>query len=415
MRIAIVGAGISGLVCAHLLHEDHELTLFEANDYAGGHTHTVRVDTADETHHVDTGFIVHNDRNYPLFERLLESVGVATQPAPMSFSVSDGRGGLEYNGSSANGLFANRANLVSPSFHRMVRDLLRFNREAPALVGLNGTGPSLGQFLDEGGYSRVFVERLLVPQASAVWSADPASMWEFPAAMLAEFFANHGMFGFTDRPRWRSITGGSARYVERLTRDFAPSLRLRTPVRRVERFEDRVEVTPAGGEAMSFDEVILATHSDQALRMLADPSDSEHEVLEAIRYQPNDVVLHTDRSLLPRRRRAWASWNYHLQDEPVGRTTVTYHMNRLQSLAADREFCVTLNRGGQVDPATVIRSLRYDHPVFTAPALAAQSRWEQVSGPRRTHYCGAYWGYGFHEDGVASALRVCERFGRMLV
>jgi len=415
MRIAIVGAGISGLVCAHLLHEDHELTLFEANDYAGGHTHTVRVDTADETHHVDTGFIVHNDRNYPLFERLLESVGVATQPAPMSFSVSDGRGGLEYNGSSANGLFANRANLVSPSFHRMVRDLLRFNREAPALVGLNGTGPSLGQFLDEGGYSRVFVERLLVPQASAVWSADPASMWEFPAAMLAEFFANHGMFGFTDRPRWRSITGGSARYVERLTRDFAPSLRLRTPVRRVERFEDRVEVTPAGGEAMSFDEVILATHSDQALRMLADPSDSEHEVLEAIRYQPNDVVLHTDRSLLPRRRRAWASWNYHLQDEPMGRTTVTYHMNRLQSLAADREFCVTLNRGGQVDPATVIRSLRYDHPVFTAPALAAQSRWEQVSGPRRTHYCGAYWGYGFHEDGVASALRVCERFGRMLV
>jgi uncharacterized protein len=415
MRIAIVGAGISGLVCAHLLHEHHDLTVFEAADYAGGHTHTVRVDTADDTHHVDTGFIVHNDRNYPRFERLLERVGVATQPAPMSFSVSDGRGGLEYNGSSPNGLFATRANLVSPSFHRMVRDLLRFNREAPALVGLNGGGPSLGEFLDEGGYSRVFVDRLLVPQASAVWSADPASMWEFPASLLAEFFHNHGMFGFTGRPEWRSITGGSARYVERLTRDFAPSLRLNTPVTRIERLQDRVELTPSGGEPVAFDEVILATHSDQALGMLADASDAEHEVLGAIRYQPNDVVLHTDRSLLPRRRRAWASWNYHLQDEPVGRTTVTYHMNRLQTLDADREFCVTLNRSGHVDPDTVIRSLSYHHPVYTAAALSAQGRWDEVSGRRRTHYCGAYWGYGFHEDGVVSALRVCERFGRMLV
>ena len=414
MRIAVVGAGISGLVCAHLLHEGHDLTVFEANDYAGGHSHTVRVDTADETHHVDTGFIVHNDRNYPCFERLLESVGVATQPAPMSFSVSDGRGGLEYNGSSANGLFANRANLVSPSFHRMVRDLLRFNREAPALVGLNGSGPSLGQFLDEGGYSRVFVERLLVPQASAVWSADPASMWDFPASLLAEFFANHGMFGFSGRPRWRAVSGGSARYVERLTRDFSRSLRLHTPVRRVERLDDVIEVTPAGGEPIAFDEVILATHSDQALAMLAEPTAAEHEVLGAIRYQPNDVVLHTDRSLLPRRRRAWASWNYHLQDKPVGRTTVTYHMNRLQSLAADREFCVTLNRPDDIDPDTVLRRLRYDHPVYTSAALRAQGRWAEVNGQRGIHYCGAYWGYGFHEDGVASALRVCERFERTL-
>ena len=303
---------------------------------------------------------------------------------------------------------------MSPSFHRMVRDLLRFNREAPALVGLNGSGPSLGQFLDEGGYSRVFVDRLLVPQASAVWSADPASMWDFPASLLAEFFANHGMFGFSGRPRWRAVSGGSARYVERLTRDFSRSLRLSTPVRRVERLDDVIEVTPAGGEPIAFDEVILATHSDQALAMLAEPSAAEHEVLGAIRYQPNDVVLHTDRSLLPRRRRAWASWNYHLQDEPVGRTTVTYHMNRLQSLAADREFCVTLNRPDDIDPDTVLRRLRYDHPVYTSAALRAQGRWAEVSGQRGIHYCGAYWGYGFHEDGVASALRVCERFERTL-
>ena len=411
----MVGAGVSGLVCAHLLNEEHEVTVFEANGYAGGHTHTVRVDTADETHHVDTGFIVHNDRNYPHFIRLLESVGVATQPAPMSFSVSDGRGRLEYNGSSANGLFANRSNLVRPSFHRMILDLLKFNREAPALIGLNGSGPSLGRFLDEGGYSRAFVERLIVPQASAVWSADPAAMWEFPASLLAEFFANHGMFGFSGRPQWRAVAGGSARYVERLTAGFEESLLLSAAVRRVERFDDFVEVTPDGAEPLRFDEVVLATHSDQALAMLADPSDAEREVLGAIGYQPNDVVLHTDRSLLPRRPRAWASWNFHLQDEPVGRTTVTYHMNRLQTLDADREFCVTLNRSADVDPATVIRSLRYDHPVYTPAALAAQGRWDDVSGRRRTHFCGAYWGYGFHEDGVVSALRVCERFGAALV
>jgi predicted NAD/FAD-binding protein len=414
MKIAVVGAGISGLVCAHLLHEEHDVTVFEANDYAGGHTHTVRVDTADETHHVDTGFIVHNDRNYPSFERLLKGVGVATQAAPMSFSVSDGQGDFEYNGASANGLFANRAHLVSPSFHRMVLDLLRFNRAAPALVGLNGSGPSLGEFLDEGGYSRAFVDRLIVPQASAVWSADPSSMWDFPASLLAEFFANHGMFGFAGRPRWRAVSGGSARYVERLTADFAGSLCLSAPVRRVERLDDAVEVTPAGGEPMRFDEVILATHSDQALAMLADPSEAEQAVLGAIRYQPNDVVLHTDRSLMPRRRRAWASWNFHLQDTPVGRTTVTYHMNSLQSLDADREFCVTLNRSGDVAPEAVIRRLRYDHPIYTPASLAAQERWSEVSGQRRTHYCGAYWGYGFHEDGVVSALRVCERFGKAL-
>lgn len=413
MRIAIVGAGVSGLVCAHLLHPEHEIALFEANDYAGGHTNTIRVDTEHETHHVDTGFIVLNDRNYPNFQKLLAGAGVPTQPSNMSFSVSDG-GDFEYNGSSANGLFARRSNLARPSFHRMVLDLLRFNREAPALVGLNGSGPSLGQFLADGGYSPQFVDRLIVPQASAVWSADPRSMWEFPASMLADFFANHGMFGLSGRPNWLTVEGGSARYVEALVRPFADRLRLSTPVRRIERFEDHVEVTPAGGEPECFDQVVLAVHSDQALRMLADPSGAEAEVLGAIPYQANDTVLHTDRSLLPRRRRAWASWNFHLQQEQAPRTTVTYHMNRLQSLSADREFCVTLNRTEAIDPESVLRVLRYDHPVYTPAGLAAQRRFGEVSGVRRTHYCGAYWGYGFHEDGVVSGLRVCESFGRVL-
>jgi uncharacterized protein len=413
VKVAIVGAGISGLVCAHLLHDEHEITVFEANDYAGGHTNTVRVDTGHETHHVDTGFIVLNDRTYPNFQRLLAGVGVETQDSDMSFSVSDGRD-FEYNGSSANGLFARRSNLARPSFHRMVLDLLRFNREAPALVGLNGSGPSLGDFLDEGGYSEQFVKRLIVPQASAVWSADPRRMWEFPASMLAEFFANHGLFGLRDRPHWLTVEGGSARYVEAITAPFAERLRLATRVRRIERFEDRVEITPAGGEPERFDEVVLAVHSDQALRMLADPSGAEAEVLGAIPYQSNETVLHTDRSLLPRRRRAWASWNFHLEERPSSRTTVTYHMNRLQALEADREFCVTLNRTEAIDPESILRVLRYDHPVYTPAGLAAQRRWEEVSGVRRTHYCGAYWGYGFHEDGVVSGLRVCSKFGRCL-
>jgi predicted NAD/FAD-binding protein len=412
MRVAIVGAGIAGLTCAHLLHEDHEVLVFEADDRPGGHTRTVAVETPEGVDQVDTGFIVYNDRNYPGFERLLQRLGVATQPSEMSFSVSDGSGGFEYNGASPNGLFARRSSLLRPGFHRMVRDLLRFNREAPALIGLNGSGPTLLDFLEQRRYSREFVDRLILPQAAAVWSADPSQLGTFPASLLAEFFDNHGMFGFTGRPRWRAVTGGSERYVDRLAAPL--SLRLSTRVVRVERFADRVEVTPDGGGRECFDEVILAVHSDQALAMLADPSAAEAELLGAIPYQPNEVVLHTDASLLPRRPRARASWNFHLQDAPVDRATVTYHMNRLQSLGSDTQYCVTLNRSEAIDPERVISAREFAHPVFTHAGLAAQRRWGEISGVRRTHYCGAYWGYGFHEDGVESARRVCERFGAKL-
>jgi len=414
MSIAIVGGGIAGLTCAHLLHPEHEITVFEAEDRPGGHTRTIDVETGDGRLAVDTGFIVYNDRNYPGFERLLERLGVETQPSSMSFSVSDGRGEFEYSGASPNGLFARRSSLLRPSFHRMLRDLLRFNREAPSLIGLNGSGPTLLDFLDDGGYSAEFVERLIVPQASAVWSADPRDLRGFPAALLAEFFDNHGMFGFTGRPNWRAVSGGSARYVERLVAPMRHRIRLSTPVARIERFVDRVEVTPAGGDPEPFDEVIVAAHSDQALAMLADPSPAEAELLGAIPYQPNEVVLHTDDSLLPRRRRARASWNFHLQDEPAERTTVTYHMNRLQSLKAEGDYCVTLNRTEAIDPDLVLTSGEFSHPVFSHKALTAQRRWAEVNGLRRTHYCGAYWGYGFHEDGVQSAARVCERFGARL-
>jgi predicted NAD/FAD-binding protein len=411
VKIAIVGAGISGLTAAHLLHRDHELTVFEANPYAGGHTNTVRVDTPHETHHVDTGFIVFNDRNYPNFERLLERIGVQWQPSSMSFAVSDESGDFEYASTSANGVFANRAHLAKPWFHRMLADVVRFQRAGRVLLAGGEGGPSLGHWVEELRFSRPFIDRLIVPQASAVWSADPRQMWTFPARFLVEFFANHGMLGLRDRPQWRTVRGGSARYVEALVRPWRERLRLSTPVHAIHRGDDHVLVKPRGGEAERFDEVVLATHSDQALKMLADPSDREHELLGAIPYQPNEAVLHTDARLLPRRRRAWASWNYHLLEEPPGKTTVTYHMNRLQNLATSTQFCVTLNRTEAIEPDAIIRKIEYAHPVYTAAGEAAQRRHDEISGRHtRTHYCGAYWGWGFHEDGVNSGIRVAERF-----
>ena len=413
MRVAIVGGGVSGLVAARRLHDaGHEATLFEGADYPGGHTNTIRVDTERGAWNVDTGFIVFNDRNYPNFERLLDQLGVPSQTTDMSFSVADEAGRFEWASRPA-GLFANPAHLVDRRFHRMLLDLLRFNREARALVGANGSGPSLRRFLADGGYSDYFIERLIVPQVSAVWSADPDQLWSFPASFLAEFFENHGILALTGRPRWRTVVGGSRTYVEALIAPMRDHIRLRTPVRRIDRYPDRVEIACDGG-SQSFDEVVIATHSDQALAMLADPSPAEREILGAFPYQRNETVLHTDERMLPRRRRAWASWNFHLVDGPVGLTTVTYDMNRLQSLSADRQFCVTLNRTEAIDSAKIIRRIDYDHPVFTRAGMAAQHRHGEISGRNRTHYCGAYWRWGFHEDGVWSALRACEQLTRGL-
>jgi uncharacterized protein len=414
MRIAIIGAGISGLTVAHLLHEAHEITVFEANRYPGGHTHTVRVDTPNETHEVDTGFIVFNDRNYPNFERLLRRLGVGWQPSTMSFSVSDGFGDFEYSSGSANGLFAKRSHLVTPWFYRMVVDLRRFNQAARELLEDRAPNMPLGDWLDRGRFSREFIDRLIVPQVSAVWSAAPRQLWSFPARFLAEFFDNHGMLSFHGRPRWRTVRGGSARYVEALTRQLAGNLRLSAPVQAVTRHEEHVLVKSRGGAHERYDHVVLACHSDQALALLRDPSDREREILRAIPYQNNEVVLHTDTALLPRRQRAWASWNYHLLPQPRSVATVTYHMNRLQSLRAEREFCVTLNHSERIDESSVIRRLSYAHPVFTEEGVRAQARVAEIDGRNRTHFCGAYWGWGFHEDGVVSGRRVAERFGARL-
>ena len=349
-RIAVVGAGVSGLVAAAELHRaGHDVHVFEAGEYPGGHTNTIDVETPGGQLAVDTGFIVFNELNYPNFERMLAELGVVSQPTDMSFSVSDGRGGFEWATTGPRGLFARPAHALDPRFHRMLRDLVRFNREARKLVGSGGRGPSLRRFLADGGYSDYFVERLLVPQASAVWSADPAQMWRFPAGFLAEFFDNHRVLQLRDRPSWRSITGGSRRYVEALIAPFHERVNLRAPVRRVHRVPDGV-VIALDDSCERFDEVVFAVHSDVALRMLADPAPAETQVLGAIPYQRNEAVLHTDASLMPQRRSAWASWNHHLIDRPTGRTTVTYHMNRLQSLVADRDYLVTLNLTEAIDP-----------------------------------------------------------------
>jgi uncharacterized protein len=407
MKIAIVGTGISGLVAAHRLHREHEIVVYEAADRLGGHSNTVEVeDATGGSLAIDTGFIVFNDRNYPRFEALLDELGVESQRSHMGFSVSDGEGRFEYSGTPW-GLFARPAHLVSPSFLGMLRDWRRFNREARALIGMNGTAPSLGHWLEQKGFSQHFIDRLIVPQAAAVWSADPEQMWSFPASFMAEFFDNHGMYSLRDRPRWRTVAGGSRSYVEAISAPWRDRLRLSAPVRRIERLPDGVRIEAEGCESERFDEVVIATHSDQALALLADPSEAEREILGAIPYQRNEAVLHTDTSLLPRRRTAWSSWNFHLADEPSRGSTVTYWMNNLQRLRADRQYLVTLNRAAAIDPEKTIRRFEYDHPVYTAEGVAAQGRHEEISGARRTHYCGAYWGWGFHEDGVVSALRAC--------
>ncbi len=430
MRIAIVGAGVSGLVAAHLLHHEHEIVVYEAGSYAGGHANTVRVDTPVGSHHVDTGFVVMNDRNYPSFTLLLDRLGVARQPTHMSFSVKGEDQDFEYAGT-PRGLFCQPRNLVSPRFQRMILDLLRFNRELRAMLAaaeLAGgevaghaeqTAPdseSLEEFLARRRFSKVFIERLIVPQVAAVWSADPRQMRSFPVRFMAEFFANHGMLGFRDRPRWSTIKGGSARYVDALIAPFRERVRLHAPVRSITRYEDHVELVSArrDGEPSGerYDHVVIATHSDQALAMLSDPSTQEQRLLGAIPYQRNEAVLHTDSTLLPRRHAARAAWNYHLLREPKPLSTVTYYMNHLQRLQADRDFCVTLNRTEAIDPAKIIRTISYAHPVYTPAGVAAQSQHTSISSlANRTHYCGAYWGSGFHEDGVVSAQRACEPFG----
>ena len=410
MRVAIVGTGISGMVTAWLLHPSHEITVFEANSYIGGHTNTVEVEQAGKAYSVDTGFIVFNQRTYPLFCRLLSRLEVESQETEMSFSVKCEKTGLEYCGTSLNTLFAQRTNLFRPSFWKMILEILRFNRTSLDLLKEGQPEISLGEFLERGRYSTVFRQNYLVPMGAAIWSTSPARMLEFPAKYFVQFLSNHGLLTITDRPIWRTIVGGSKKYVEKLTETYRDRIRLSCPVQRVTRTDEFVEVTSTKGTEQ-FDQVIFATHGDQALRLLSDATSQEREVLGAFTCSSNLAVLHTDERLLPKRRLAWASWNYNLPAEPLECPSVTYQMNILQRLTSPEPFCVTLNREDAIRPEKILGRFQYDHPVYTPAAVAAQKRHAEISGiGRRTHFCGAYWGYGFHEDGVKSAVRVANAF-----
>ncbi len=406
MRIAVIGAGISGLGAAYLLSRAHEVDVFERADYAGGHTHTV-------SHRglaLDTGFLVHNDPNYPLLRRLFTELGVATQESDMSFSVACRACGLEYSGRRP---YAQRRNLVRPRFHALVAEIGRWLRTARrSLDEADYESHTLGRYLSERGYSQRFRDHFIVPLTSALWSTAPGRALEFPAAHAIRFFDNHGMLGF-GRFRWRTVVGGSRTYVDRISERLGPRLHIGLGVRSLVRRPDGVTLLTNEDESRRYDHVVLATHADQALRLLADPSDEERAALGAFGYTENETVLHTDSSLLPRSHAARSAWNFHSVDcdAPNGKPTITYSLNRLQRLEADEEYCVTLNRPDAIDPGRVIARMTYEHPLYTLESIRAQPALRELSGQRRTHYAGAHHGNGFHEDGLASGVRVAAALG----
>lgn len=411
MKIAVIGAGVSGLTAAYVLQREHDVTVFEKADYVGGHTLTLDVPLGDRSYRVDTGFVVYNTETYPNFVRLLDKLGVDSQPTQMSFSVRCDASGLEYCGTSLNSLFAQRRNLLSASFLGLLVDIINFNRAAGRSFAAEDASGTIGEFLSRHVPSERLRSHYLIPMVAAIWSMDPERVDGFPAAFFVRFMARHRLLQVRDQLQWRVIRGGSQSYVDRMLEELPGIVHPRTGVRSVTRNHDGASVVLEDGTTHSFDQVVFAVHSDQALRLLADPSEDEREILGAIGYQPNDVVLHTDTALLPRNRRAWANWNYRVKSDGTGRPVTTYDMSGLQGLDSPVPICITLNDTESIDPSKIVASHWASHPVFTMEAVEAQKKKERINGSRRTHYCGAYWGFGFHEDGVASALDVCRNFG----
>ena len=412
-RVAIIGSGITGLAAAHALSSSYEITVFEALDRVGGHANTVVVNEADQTLAIDTGFIVYNEPNYPGFVELLRAFDVATQPSEMSFSVSSALTGLEYRTSNLNTLLARRSNLLRPSFVRMLAEIPRFNRAARELVESSDIAMSLNDFLDDGAFSRAFVDDYLIPLGASVWSADPQRFGEFPAAPFARFLHRHGLLTLGGRPQWRTVSGGSREYVSTLTAPWRDRIRTGCAVRGIDRDDLGVVLhTGAHPDGERFDSVVLCTPANIALSLLAAPTEAEVDVLGAFRYQRNRTTLHTDHSLLPRRLRAWASWNYRRVDAEQRVPVLTYYANRLQRLNAKADYCITLNADDAIDPSRIIASFDYEHPVFDSAALGAQRRHHEIDGRQHTYYAGAHWGYGFHEDAVQSAWTATDRLLR---
>lgn len=420
MNIAIIGSGISGLSCAYLLQETHNVQVFESADRIGGHTATIDVQHEGKEYSIDTGFIVYNDWTYPNFIRLLEKLDVETKATEMGFSVSCQTTGLEYSGSSLNTLFAQRKNLFNLPFLGMLKDILRFNKEA--IIDLEqgnlDEAITLGQYLEKQGYGRKFASHYLVPMGSAIWSSTLQEMMDFPLVFFVRFFKNHGLLSVNDRPQWRVIEGGSKSYLVPLTRDFQQNIKLNTHIVSVTRKEDGVHIEFIEDQEQSstkvevYDEVVFACHSDQALALLGkDVTALEQDILGAIPYRDNEVVLHTDDTVLPANKKTWSSWNYNLGTDASKPATLSYNMNILQSIESDTTFVVTLNNSEQIDPKKILGTYYYSHPVFTLEGIKAQQRWHEINGVNRTWFCGAYWRNGFHEDGCFSGIRVAERLG----
>ncbi|BEV08103.1 FAD-dependent oxidoreductase [Methylophilus sp. DW102] len=413
LKIAIIGGGIAGNTLAYYLHQQHDITLFEANDYIGGHTHTHEVTVGGQKHAVDTGFIVFNDKTYPEFERILREAGVAWRDSNMSFSVRNEVSGLEYNGTTLNSLFAQRRNLLSPAFYRMILDILRFNKTSLALLATGDEIP-LGDYLKRQGYSSQFIRDYIVPMGAAIWSTDSEQMLQFPARFFVRFFHHHGMLTVDQRPQWRTIVGGSARYLEKITAGYRDRIQLNAAVQAVQRDAQGVSVTTQNGQSQRFDFVFFACHSDEALQILgAEATTAERDILGAIPYQDNTVYLHTDARLMPQRKLAWAAWNYHVTAQATDKVQVTYNMNILQGIQSSEPLLVTLNYTDAIAPDKVIKKLHYRHPLYTLAGAQAQARHAEISGKHRTGYAGAYWRNGFHEDGVVSALAAIQHFQAM--
>lgn len=409
MHIAIIGGGISGLTAAYRLQDRHRVTVFEAESRLGGHALTLEIGCHGERHNLDVGFMVFNDRTYPNFVRLLDELGVAARPTSMSFSVSDPKSGLEYNGHSLRTLFAQRRNLLNGEFLRTLADIPRFNRDARRARLMQTSRETVDEYLRRRRFSAAFSRYYLLPMGAAIWSCPTGTFGRFPMRFVAEFFENHGLLDLVNRPTWRVIDGGSQAYVQAMIRRFHGRICLNTPIHSIHRSHEGVVVTPQSAAGERFDHVVFACHSDQALKILGNEATlTERELLSTFPYQRNSAVLHTDESLLPRTRRAWACWNVSITNDDSVPCVTTYHLNQLQGIRSTTNFCVTLNGDDRIDSRRVLHKLRFDHPVFTTEREAAQARHRELLGPNRTSYCGAYWRNGFHEDGVVSALAVVE-------
>ena len=411
MEIAIIGSGISGLTASYLLNKKHNITLFEKNDYLGGHTHTHDITIGEKNFSVDSGFIVYNEKTYPNFIKLLDILNVERQKTTMGFSIKSEVKNLEYAGNSIKSVFAQKRNYFRPSFLRMLIDIIRFNKKAKADLFMSSQ-VTLGQYLDQNSYSKTIINHYIIPMGAAIWSTTAKLMMDMPALFFIRFFSNHGLLQIKDRPGWWVIKNGSKEYVKKLIETFQERIRMKSEIKTIKRLAGKIIITHAGShEEETFDAVVIATHSNQALELLADATEKEQTILGAIPYQTNSALLHTDTSILPKRKLAWSSWNYYLDQDEHKPVMLTYNMNILQRLDSDETFCVTLNSNDLIDQNKIIKELNYEHPLFTSESIKAQARKNEISGVNNTYYCGAYWRNGFHEDGVVSALDVCKNFG----